>query len=143
MEGGAQRGKGGMTARLTGAASRSRRAPSGYGLVAKPRGIASGGAGDESAVLVDGANPVGQIGEVVRDAKVGVEQPGQPAGREPRIAVAAGLADHRQRDPDPRSRDEAVGHGLLEAEVRPASIADRGDPRPERRGQVPNRLEEP
>ena len=64
------------------------------------------------------------------------------AGHQPVVAVAAGLADHRQADLHPRAVDQPVGERLLDAEVGAARVAHRGDRRPAASPEVPRRLVE-
>ena len=60
----------------------------------------------------------------------------------PRVAVAAGLADHAEADLHARPADEAVVDRLLDAEVGAARVADGGDADAERRLEVVHRLVE-
>jgi hypothetical protein len=60
----------------------------------------------------------------------------------PVVAVAAGLAEHGDRDLEPGTSDQAIDDGLLDPEIGAAGIADRRDPDRKRRLQVPGRLVE-
>ncbi len=82
------------------------------------------------------------------DQRVGhsgmARQPAQVHARcHPRITVTPGLPDHTQADLHPRSRDQLIGDGLLDAQIRPTRVTHRGDADPERCRQVLGGLVEP
>ena len=79
------------------------------------------------------------VDDVAGYSGMGNEDPDVLARRHPTVTVAAGLADHRQRDLHVRPGDEAGLHRRLHAQVGGAGVADRGDPGGQRVAQVPLR----
>jgi hypothetical protein len=89
------------------------------------------------------AHTLRPVDDRARAAGVLGEELDPSAGGHPAVAVAAGLAQHRDRDLEPRPADEAFLDGELHAEVGAACVADGRDPDPERRLEIPDRLVKP
>jgi hypothetical protein len=87
------------------------------------------------------AHLVRAVDDRARHAGMRVE-PEVRAGRQPAVAVAAGLADHAEADLHPGAADEAVLHRLLHPEIRPAGVAHRRDADAQCRLEVVHRLVE-
>jgi hypothetical protein len=85
---------------------------------------------------------LGAVDDGVGQSGVALDEVHAVARDRPGVAMAAGLADHRQADLHPGSVDQPLVDGALDAQVGAAGVAHGGDPGAQRGLQVVDRLEE-